>query len=146
MRHLWFRSRSWIGVDPCTDTSPSAGVFAPGALLQISQHLFSCTLFEVPFNRTVVPATGWPRLVFVCPIHLCCVLSLVSLSPCTALSFPSSVFQSLICNMEGSALHSACGLFVGCVCVRAFPLTVCDALAGALSHNFLNEDFINTVL
>lgn len=45
--------------------------------------------------------------------------------------------------MVGSALLSAYGLFAG-VCVRTcVPSTLCDAHERVLSHNFLNEDFVN---
>lgn len=137
---FWFLGSSQKWCWPLTSVILSVGV---SPLFQISQHLFSCTPFDVLCDRRVVPVTGWPRLVFVRPTHLCCVLSSVSLSLCSALFFPAPSFCPL--SMIWWALHCSVlkvSLLV-CACV---PSTLCEAHERALSHNFLNEDFVNTVL
>lgn len=112
--------------------------------LKIVQHLFSCTTFDVLCDSAAVPVTGWHRLGFVRLSHLCCVLSCVSLSLVSALS--SQLFLSFPYLWYGGLCIAQClWSFRWCVCA-CVPSTLCDAHECVLSHNFLNEDFVNTVL
>lgn len=134
-------------VDPCTDQCEPLcrRVYSccsiPDLTAFILMHTFWCPSRRGCSSGDRV-AEAW-----LCPSEssLLCPLLCQSLSVLCSL-LPSSFFLSLIYDMVGSALLSAYGLFAG-VCVRACkPSTLCDAHERVLSHNFLNEHFVNTVL
>lgn len=105
-------------VDPCTDhCEPLCSSVCCCCSLPDPQHLFSCTPFDVLCDRAVVPVTGWPRLGFVRPSHLCCVLFSVSLCLCSALFFSALSFCPL--SMIWWALHCSVLMVSLLVCVRA---------------------------
>lgn len=127
---FWFPgSRQLLLTLALTSVSLPAGVSIPAALSQISQHLFSCTPFDVLCDRAAVPVTGWPRLYFVRPSHLCCVLSCVSLSLCSACFSPALSFCLL--SMIWWALQGSVRMvfLLACVCVctcaQAFNFVWC---------------------
>lgn len=146
LRKFWFPGSSWSVVDPCTDQ------YEPHC-----RRVFSC--FSAPDSTVfILMHTFWSPLQQGCgsggrvaEARLClsdssllCPLLCQSLSALWSL-FPALSFCPL--SMIWWALHcSVLMVCLGCVCAcLPFNFVWCTWVC-ALSHNFLNEDFVNTVL